>query len=107
MSEEDFTTALKTKLEGLNNYNDTDIKNDIASLDTAYKTADTALEEKITANEQAIATKVDKVDGMGLSQESFTTALKTKLEGLNIMMILLLKQVSKKIKLILQVLEVI
>lgn len=83
LSEEDFTTALKTKLEGLNNYNDTDIKNDIASLDTAYKTADTALEEKITANEQAIATKVDKVDGMGLSQESFTTALKTKLEGLN------------------------
>ena len=83
LSEEDFTTALKTKLEGLNNYDDTDIKNDIASLDTAYKTADTALEEKITANEQAIATKVDKVDGMGLSQESFTTALKTKLEGLN------------------------
>ena len=83
LSEEDFTTALKTKLEGLNNYNDTDIKNDIASLDTAYKTADTTLEEKITANEQAIATKVDKVDGMGLSQESFTTALKTKLEGLN------------------------
>lgn len=83
LSEEDFTTTLKAKLEGLNNYNDTDIKNDIASLDTAYKTADTALEEKITANEQAIATKVDKVDGMGLSQESFTTALKTKLEGLN------------------------
>lgn len=83
LSEEDFTTALKTKLEGLSNYDDTDIKNDIASLDTAYKTADTALEEKITANEQAIATKVDKVDGMGLSQESFTTVEKTKLEGLS------------------------
>lgn len=83
LSEEDFTTALKTKLEGLSNYDDTDIKNDIASLDTAYKTADTALEEKITANEQAIATKVDKVDDMGLSQENFTTALKTKLEGLS------------------------
>ena len=83
LSEEDFTTALKTKLEGLSNYDDTDIKNDIASLDTAYKTADTALEEKITANEQAIATKVDKVDGKGLSEEDFTTALKTKLEGLS------------------------
>lgn len=64
-------------------YDDTDIKNDIASLDTAYKTADTALEEKITANEQAIATKVDKVDGMGLSQENFTTVEKTKLTGLS------------------------
>lgn len=83
LSEEDFTTALKTKLEGLSNYDDTDIKNDIASLDTAYKTADTALEEKITANEQAIATKVDKVDGMGLSQENFTTVEKTKLTGLS------------------------
>lgn len=76
LSEEDFTTALKTKLEGLSNYDDTDIKNDIASLDTA-------LEEKITANEQAIATKVDKVDGMGLSQENFTTVEKTKLTGLS------------------------
>ena len=83
LSEEDFTTALKTKLEGLSNYDDIDIKNDIASLDTAYKTADTALEEKITANEQAIATKVDKVDGMGLSQENFTTVEKTKLTGLS------------------------
>lgn len=83
LSEEDFTTALKTKLEGLSNYDDTDIKNDIASLDTAYKTADTALEEKITANEQAIATKVDKVDGMGLSQENFTTVERTKLTGLS------------------------
>ena len=83
LSEEDFTTALKTKLEGLSNYDDTDIKNNIASLDTAYKTADTALEEKITANEQAIATKVDKVDGMGLSQENFTTVEKTKLTRLS------------------------
>ena len=65
LSEEDFTTALKTKLEGLNDYDDT------------------ALEERITDNEQAIADKVDKVDGMGLSQENFTTVLKTKLEGLN------------------------
>lgn len=31
----------------------------------------------------ALGNKVDKVDGMGLSTEDFTTALKTKLEGLN------------------------
>lgn len=32
LSTEDFTTALKTKLEGLNNYDDTEIENALASL---------------------------------------------------------------------------
>ena len=32
---------------------------------------------------EAIADKVDKVEGMGLSDENFTTALKSKLEGLS------------------------
>lgn len=69
----------------------------ISDLDTAYKAADSVLESKITVletansdlntkvsgNTDAIANKVDKVNGMGLSQESFTTAEKTKLAGLS------------------------
>ena len=83
----------------------------ISDLDTAYKAADSVLEGKITVletanstntsaitanqtaisdlntkvsgNTDAIANKVDKVDGMGLSQENFTTAEKTKLAGLS------------------------
>lgn len=82
LSEEDFTSALKAKLEGLENYNDEEIKNEITSLDVAYKAADNALSERIIDNEQAIAAKVDKVEGKGLSEEDFTSTLKTKLEGL-------------------------
>lgn len=37
----------------------------------------------ITDLNKALDAKVDKVDDMGLSQENFTTALKTKLEGLS------------------------
>lgn len=38
LSTEDFTTALKTKLEGLNNYDDTDIENALSSLQTQFNT---------------------------------------------------------------------
>lgn len=38
LSTEDFTTALKTKLEGLNNYNDTEISNAVSSLQTQLNT---------------------------------------------------------------------
>lgn len=88
-----------------------DLDAKISDLDTAYKAADSVLESKITVletanstntsaitanqtaisdlntkvsgNTDAIANKVDKVNGMGLSQESFTTAEKTKLAGLS------------------------
>lgn len=73
------------------------INTNVSDMDTAYKAADVALDAKITANQtaisdlntkvsgntDAIANKVDKADGMGLSQESFTTAEKTKLAGLS------------------------
>ena len=39
-------------------------------------------EEVTTALNSAIGNKVDKVQGKGLSTEDFTTALKTKLEGI-------------------------
>ena len=38
LTTEDFTTALKTKLEGLNNYDDTEISNAISSLQTQLNT---------------------------------------------------------------------
>lgn len=50
---------------------------------TANQTAISDLNTKVSGNTDAIANKVDKVDGMGLSQESFTTAEKTKLAGLS------------------------
>lgn len=45
LSTEDFTTALKQKLEGLNNYDDTEIKEDIATNTTNISTLQTAVEE--------------------------------------------------------------
>ena len=38
LSTEDFTTALKTKLEGLSNYNDTEISNAVANIQTQLNT---------------------------------------------------------------------
>lgn len=40
-------------------------------------------EEVVTALNSAIGNKVDKVEGMGLSAENFTTELKTKLEEID------------------------
>ena len=62
LSTEDYTTAEKTKLAGLYNYNDTQVKADITALQNG---------------------KVDKVAGKQLSTEDFTTAEKNKLAGLN------------------------
>ena len=56
-SSETYTSAEKSKLAGLENYDDTDIQ-------------------------AAIAGKVDKDAGKGLSTEDYTTAEKTKLAGL-------------------------
>lgn len=47
-------------------------------VEAALGLAETALQEH-----QDISGKVDKVDGKGLSSNDFTTALKTKLEGLS------------------------
>ena len=62
LSTEDFTTAEKNKLAGLNNYDDTQVQADITALQNG---------------------KVDKVSGKQLSTEDFTTAEKNKLAGLN------------------------
>ena len=57
LSAEDYTTAEKTKLAGLSNYDDSAVR-------------------------ASLANKVDKIQGKGLSTEDFTTAEKTKLAGL-------------------------
>lgn len=62
LSTEDFTTEEKTKLAGLYNYNDTEVKADISALQNG---------------------KVDKVTGKQLSTEDYTTAEKNKLAGLS------------------------
>ena len=69
LSTEDFTTAEKNKLAGLNNYDDTQVQADLSSNTTA-----------ITALQNG---KVDKVAGKQLSTEDFTTAEKNKLAGLS------------------------
>ena len=60
LSTNDFTTALKTKLDNLENYDDTEVKQDIEDLDEA---------------------KVDKETGKGLSTNDFTNAYKNKVDG--------------------------
>ena len=100
LSTEDYTTEEKTKLAGLENYDDTDIKNDIAANTEAIETeverakaaekvnADaitTEVERATTAEGELntkIDTKVDKVDGKQLSTEDYTTEEKTKLASL-------------------------
>lgn len=62
LSTEDYTTEEKTKLAGLYNYNDTEVKADITALQNG---------------------KVDKVTGKQLSTEDFTTTEKNKLAGLS------------------------
>lgn len=57
LSTEDYTSAEKSKLAGLSNYDD-------------------------TALQTAVANKVDKVSGKELSTEDYTTAEKTKLSGI-------------------------
>lgn len=48
---------------------------------TYYKYSGTAWEKYVTAD---VANKVDKVSGKGLSTEDFTTALKNKLDGIDL-----------------------
>ena len=83
LSTEDFTTAEKNKLAGLNNYDDTQVKADITALQERATNIETKNTEQDTAIETLNNSKVDKVTGKGLSTEDFTTTEKNKLAGLN------------------------
>ncbi|NEM18335.1 hypothetical protein G3V96_26745, partial [Escherichia coli] len=79
LSSADYTAAEKTKLQGLQNYNDTALAGRI----TATEQASTATNTRVTTLESALPTKVDKVDGKALSSNDYTNADKTKLASLS------------------------
>lgn len=94
LSTNDFTTAEKSKLASLSNYDDSEIRNLIGNTYTKSE-VDTKIAEAVTGGEvdlsnyytkaetdSKVSGKVDKVTGKGLSTNDFTTALKNKLEGL-------------------------
>lgn len=76
LSTNDYTNAEKSKLAGLSNYNDTQVKSDITA-------ANTAIGQLQTRVESVDNSKVDKVSGKGLSENDYTTAEKNKLAGLS------------------------
>ena len=99
LSTNDFTNAYKTKLDGLNNYDDTTVKQDITELQTDVSALETtvgnhtkSIETNTTnittlkGNVQTLQTnlgnKVDKVTGKGLSTNDYTTIEKNKLAGI-------------------------
>lgn len=99
LSTNDFTNEYKTKLDGLNNYNDTIIKQDITELQTdvgalertvgnhtesieTNTTEITTLKGNVQTLQTNLGNKVDKVTGKGLSTNDYTTTEKNKLAGI-------------------------
>lgn len=82
LSTEDYTTAEKTKLAGLKNYDDTDVKADIAANTAAIEAEVIRATDAETILDTKIETKVDKVEGKQLSTEDYTTEEKAKLASL-------------------------
>lgn len=66
------------RLANVDNYNDTEITNRVGSLETDNVTN----KANIQSNTEAIETKVDKVEGKGLSPEEFTFQEKNKLRNI-------------------------
>lgn len=94
LSTNDYTTAEKSKLASLSNYDDTELRNLIGNTYTKSE-VDTKIAESVTGGEvdlsnyytkaetdSKVSNKVDKVTGKGLSTNDYTTAEKTKLAGL-------------------------
>lgn len=95
LSTEDYTTAEKSKLASLSNYDDSEIRSLIentytksevdAKIDEAVAGGEVDLTNYYTKSEtdSKISGKVDKVEGKQLSTEDYTTEEKTKLAGLD------------------------
>lgn len=77
LSTEDFTTALKNKLDGI------DMNANKITVDSALSTTSTNPVQNKAIN-TALSNKVDKVSGKGLSSNDFTADLKSKLEDIDI-----------------------
>lgn len=98
LSTNDFTTALKDKLDGIEasadvnviekiqkNGTDLAITNKTVNITVPTNTSDLTNDSDFTtttAMNTALANKVDKVTGKGLSTNDFTDTFKTKLEGI-------------------------
>ena len=75
LSTEDFTTAEKQKLAGI------EAGATVVTVDSQLSnTSENPVQNKVVYS--ALGDKVDKVSGKGLSQNDFTDALKTKLDGI-------------------------
>lgn len=83
LSTEDYTSAEKTKLASLSNYNDTAIQKKASDNTAAIETEKNRATNAEKALTDAVATKVDKVSGKGLSTNDYTAAEKQKLAGLS------------------------
>ena len=77
-SQADFNT-LKGRVDG-HDGNIRDINNDLATKATIAALDEVA--EQVRENSSTLTTKVDKVDGKGLSTNDFTNAYATKLDGI-------------------------
>ena len=71
LSTNDFDDTYKKKLDGLSNYDDTKIKQEISSL-----------ADSLAETDKSLADKVDKEKGKGLSTNDFDNAYKEKLDEL-------------------------
>ena len=85
LSTNDFTTELKTKLEGMNADGEKNVVSSVSdefsvSAEGKLGLASVGM-DKVTGLAVALAGKVSVEDGKGLSANDFTTELKTKLEG--------------------------
>ena len=85
LSTNDFTTELKTKLEGMNADGEKNVVSSVSdefsvSAEGKLGLASVGM-DKVTGLAAALAGKVSVEDGKGLSANDFTTELKTKLEG--------------------------
>lgn len=88
LSTEDFTTAEKEKLAGIAAEANVNVIDGVSeefsvSEDGKILSILKVAQDKVTGLSDALAGKVDKVEGKGLSTNDFTDELKTKLENMN------------------------
>ena len=90
LSSNDYTTAEKTKLAGITGTNtgDQDLSGYATTTALALKVNKTKVDSSLVLRatiskvDSGLALKVDKITGKGLSSNDYTTAEKTKLEGI-------------------------
>ena len=76
LSTNDFTNAYKNKLDGLKNYDDTDIKNSISTINKKIEQIDSKNEEQ----DSAIEENANKLERLKNNQIEDTTELATTIE---------------------------